>query len=1072
MRVQEQEMTEYTSGLSRLPLSFGQEQLWFLDQLSPDQTIYNIGVSYRLRGALDIDILRRSLTRLVGRHEALRATFGAMDGVPFQVIAPVRDVELAVSDFTGLEPDEREHALERTLAADAATPFDLELGPLYRFRLCRLAEDDHALSLNFHHIVTDGWSAGVLNRELATIYGALLHGREPAFPVEPVRYADFVASQRQRLRGEALEQELQYWDEQLKGLATLELPADRLRPANPSYRGDSLSMDFPSWLLQDVRKLAYERGASVFMVLISALNMVFARYTDQHDVPLGISLLGRTEPELENTVGLFVNMAVLRTDLSGDPAFADLVDRIADVNLDIYDHQEVPFEKVVERIQPIRDPSRNPLFQVAVQVLGDSTSGANFDLPGIVAETIPVASEESRFDMAINFFESADSLRCDIEYSTDLFDRWRIEALVKHAMRVLEAVVADPSLRLSQVPLTSAAEREELLAAGRGDEAEQTRDPIHVSVAKVANADPGAVAAVCRGKELTYGELNRCADLVARYLRSLGVQHEQIVAIAMDRDLDTLVAMLGVLKSGAAFTVIDPAHPAKRLDYILRDTATPLVITRSALADGLPTSRGWATVLLDADWDATQAAPEPKLQATPDSGSAEEHLPQWATRDSLAYVLYTSGSTGQPKGVLIEHRALTCFTEAYRRTFGFTSDDRLLQLPALTFDMSMGEIFTALTAGATLVLLSPEDALSPEGIAKLMRDQRVTYAGLTPAILSVVEAEPYPHLRYIMSGADAVPAEMVNKWNLPGRRFVDLYGPTEAAVACTEYECEHVEWQTPPPIGHPEQNRLVYVVDRWGNLVPKGIAGELLIGGDEGLARGYLNQPELTAEKFVADPFRPRGRVYRSGDLVRWTPDYELEFLGRIDHQVKLRGLRIELGEIESALLTHPQVRMAAVLLRPDQHGEKRLVGYFTTEGDQAPAVADLRRHLVEQLPEYMVPTAWALLEAFPLTAARKINRAALPEPDMDGNEPEFVVARTPTEACVAEIFAEVLSVPRVGADENFFELGGNSLQAMRVVSRINKAFGVKVNIRLLYGSSTVSAISTAIEGMTASASR
>ncbi len=1040
-----------------LPLSFGQEQLWFLDQLAPGQTIYNIGVSYRLRGTLDTGILRRSLTRLVGRHEALRATFGAADGTPFQVIAPERDVLLDVCDFTGLEPDEREHSLQRILAADAATAFDLELGPLYRFRLCRLQEDDYALSLNFHHIVTDGWSAGVLNRELATIYGAFLHGTEPVFPAEPsVRYADFVASQRERLRGDALETELGYWQEQLKGLATLELPADRRRPASPSYRGDFFGLDFPAQLLKDVRKLAHQRSASTFMVLISALNMVLARYCDQHDVPLGISVLGRTEPELENTVGLFVNMAVLRTDLSGDPAFADLLDQVADKNLDIYDHQEVSFEKVVERVQPVRDPSRNPLFQVAVQVLGDSTSAANLDLPGITAETIPVPSAGSRFDMAINFLESADTLRCAIEYSTDLFDRWRIEALAKHTIQVLEAVVKDPSLRLSQVPLASAAEREELLSAGRGDEVEEPRDPIHVAVAKVAAADPGAIAAVCAGTELTYGELDRRAALLARYLRSLGVQPEQIVAIAMDRDLDTLVAMLGVLRSGAAFTVLDPAHPAKRLDYILRDTATPLVITRSALADRLPASCGWATVRLDADWEAIEAA------AGPEPG---EHFPERATRDSLAYVLYTSGSTGQPKGVLIEHRALTCFTQGYQRTFGFTSDDRLLQLPALTFDMSMGEIFTALTTGATLVLLSPEDALSPEGIAKLMRDQRVTYAGLTPAILSVLEAEPYPHLRDIMSGADAVPAEMVNKWNLPGRRFVDLYGPTEAAVACTEYECEHTEWQAPPPIGHPQQNRLVYVVDRSGNLVPKGVPGELLIGGDEGLARGYLNLPELTAEKFVADPFRPRGRVYRSGDLVRWTPGGELEFLGRLDHQVKLRGLRIELGEIESALLTHPRVRMAAVLLRPDQRGENRLVAYFTAEGDQAPATADLRRHLAEQLPEYMVPTAWVALDAFPLTAARKIDRATLPEPDLTGDEPEFVAGRTPTEIGVAEIFAEVLAVPRVGAHDNFFELGGNSLQAMRAVSRINKAFGVKVNIRLLYGSSTVSAVSTAVDG-------
>jgi amino acid adenylation domain-containing protein len=478
-----------------------------------------------------------------------------------------------------------------------------------------------------------------------------------------------------------------------------------------------------------------------------------------------------------------------------------------------------------------------------------------------------------------------------------------------------------------------------------------------------------------------------------------------------------------------------------------------VVITRSAFVDNVPRPDGREVVVLDTQWPAIEA------------GGDTDPLPEIATRDSLAYVLYTSGSTGKPKGVLVEHRGLTCFTEAYRRTFDFTPVDRMLQLPALTFDMSHGELFTALTVGATLVLVSYDEGLSPELISDLMRDQRVTFAGFSPAMLALVDAAPYPALRAVMNGGDALPAELVNKWNLPGRRFVNLYGPTEAVIACTEYECEHVVWQSSPPIGTVELNRQAYVVDRYGNLAPKGIPGELLVGGPEGLARGYLNAPELTAQKFVPDPIEPTGRVYRTGDLVRWTAGLTLDFLGRIDNQVKLRGLRIELGEIEAALATHPGVRLAAVLLLPDPRGDKNLVGYYTPAGDQPPTTAELSAHLRAQLPDYMVPTAWVRIAEFPLTAARKIDRKALPAPESwDAAAGGEITAPTdPLEQAIARIYAEVLGVAQVGADGDFFALGGNSLQAMRTVSRINRDFGIKVNVRRMYGAAGVTAMAAAI---------
>ena len=474
------------------------------------------------------------------------------------------------------------------------------------------------------------------------------------------------------------------------------------------------------------------------------------------------------------------------------------------------------------------------------------------------------------------------------------------------------------------------------MSLGKGEQSEYAKDPLHVGLATVANANPHANAVLCRGVALTYGELDRRADLLARHLRSLGVRHGEVVALVIDRDLDAYVAMVGILKAGAAFAVMDPKLPAARLDFMIRDTSSPVVLTRSTFLDRLPECTGWTTVVLDTDWPTVEAA------------SASEPLKEWTTRESLAYMLYTSGSTGAPKGVAIAHRAVSLFCEAYRRRFDLGPQDRLLQLPALHFDMSQGEIWTAFLVGAAIVAVAPEDVQSPEALATLMRDQQVTYAGLPPAMQSVLDPDPYPALKYVMGGAEVLPPELVNKWNVPGRRYLNLYGPTECAIGQTDYAVEHIEWKKPPPIGRPQLNRQVYIVDRRNNLVPKGVNGELLIGGDDGgLARGYLNQPQLTAEKFIPDPFHPGRKVYRTGDLVRWNNDGQIEFLGRLDNQVKLRGLRIELGEIETALQSHPQVRRAVVLMRPDRRGEKRLVGYFTTvtrgAGSREPAGASGR---------------------------------------------------------------------------------------------------------------------------------
>lgn len=1042
---------------ARIPLSYEQEQLWFLDQLTPGRSTYNLHLPYRLRGDLRIDVLDRSLTWLLERHDALRARLGTEDGTPYQVIAPAGPVTVEVVDLSRISG--QEERLTSELTAEQATAFTLEGHCLYRFRLFRMAEDDHVLSLSFHHVIFDGWSSGILLSELSECYRALLAGQTPRLPELTGDYPTHVRDQRRRLTGPALAEDLSYWAEKLSGLPVLELPTDRPRPMTTTGLGDQLIRPLPDDVVSGLERLTRQQGASVFTVFAATVASVLSRYTGQDDVPLGMPIPGRHDPDLESLVGLFINMAVLRVDLTDDPSFATLLERVMDTSMDVYDHQDVPFNLVVERVQPVRDPSRNPLFQVGIQVLDLGLTGAAFELSGLRVEALSLPAGYSRFDLAVNLLQTATGYDVSVEYATDLFDAWRIENLVEHLTTVLRGAIADPGRRLSQLPLTAAAERETLLALGRGEPAEHSPDPVHVDIARIAAATPDAVAAVCRGREMTYAELDRASDRLARRLRGRGTRHQEVVAILLDRDLDALVAILGVLKADAAFAFLDPGHPPSRLEFLLTDTAARTVITRTALRGALPRQNGWTPLILD-------GAPEPDKEENTEADARSIPGDSVAGPSSLAYVLYTSGSTGRPKGVLIEHRGLTLFTDAYRRTFDFTSADRLLQLPALTFDMSQGEIFTALRTGATLVLVAPEEGSSPDGIAALIADQEVTYAGLSPAILSVVEPGPYPALRAVMGGAEALPAEVVNRWNLPGRRFVNLYGPTEAAIACTEYECEQVEWRSSPPIGHPELNRQVYVVDRWGDLAPVGVPGELLIGGDQGgLARGYLNLPEATAEKFVQDPFGAAGtRVYRSGDLVRWTPQGELDFLGRLDNQVKLRGLRIELGEIEAALARHPDVRMALVLLTTDRYGEKQLTAYWTAGPDRTPDRAELTGHLAEQLPEYMIPTSWVGLEEFPLTTARKIDRKALPAPVDEEPARSTVPPSTPTEQAVAEIFGDVLALPEIGADTNFFDLGGNSLQAMRVVGRINKALAVKISIRMLYGSATVTEIAAGID--------
>ncbi|MET8039341.1 amino acid adenylation domain-containing protein [Micromonospora sp. NPDC005215] len=1033
----------------RLPLSHAQRQLWLIDQLSPGESTYNSPLIYRLRGALDIGALRAALTALLRRHDGLRTRFAVSDGVPYQVLGPPpEDVELDIVDLPA--SGDRDEAITDALHAEVTTPFDLHVGPLYRFRLIRVDESDHILVLAFHHVVTDGWSTGIVKRDLSTAYRALVDGEVPRLPVPRSDFASYLREQAERLTDDALEEGLQHWEEALRGLPTLELPADRPRPPVPSQRGGTVVRHFDDALLTALRTVAGAANASLFMVLNTGLAAVLHAHSRQEDIPLGVPMLGRADPDLEDTVGLFVNMVVLRLDLSGDLTLGGLLERVVDASFGLYGHEDVPFEKVVERVRPVRDGSRNPLFQVVTQLLGDGTTGDGLDLPGIAAARLVPPSGRAPFDLSLDFTLSGDRLSLHVDYATDLFDRWRIEALADQIERVLRVLPDELSTPLSCLPLLSEAEQQALLQLGDGGPATVGQRPLHAGIAAAAAVAPDAVAAICRGRELTYGELWAQAERVAGRLRAQGVRHQDVVALVLDRDLDVLPAMLGVLRAGGAIAPLDPGDPVERMSYLINDADARVVVSRRALADRLPEPDGWRVLLLD-----EPPAAEPEDTALPDQAGPE----------SLAYLLYTSGSTGRPKGVQVEHGAIGLYAEHYQQLLGLGPGDRVLQFAALTFDVSWGEIFASLLAGATLVLVAPEEGASPTEVAALVRREEVTCAALTPTMLSLLETDPYPTLTRVVSLGEALSAELANAWIRPGRTLFNLYGPTEVAVGCTDHDCGSGTWRTPPPIGRPHPGRRLYVVNPAGRLVPRGAPGELLIGG-AGLARGYLNQPELTADRFQTDPLRPDGRIYRSGDLVRWNADGDLEYLGRIDTQVKLRGIRVEPGEIESALLAHPGIRLAVVAVRPDRDGGQRLVGYLVPEGRERPTPSQLREFLGGTLPQPMIPSAWVFCDELPMTSSAKVDRAALPDPDADDHVADTVTPpATATEAALVGIFADVLGRADVGADANLFDLGGSSLQAMRVITRITREFGVKLNLRQLYGTSTVRAIAERIDG-------
>ncbi len=1002
-----------------LPPSFAQERLWFLDRLDPGSPLYNMPAAARLRGRLDVAALAAALGEILRRHEALRTVFVEEAGRPVQRVLPWRPFELPVADLSALPGAARTAALDRLSRQETRTPFDLTAAPLARALLLRAGEEDHTLVLTLHHIASDGWSLNVLLRELSALYGAAAAGRPSPLPELAVQYGDYAVWQRGWLRDEVLESQLAWWRTALAGLPpALDLAADRPRPAVRGLRGAYLPARLTGGLAAAVRSRAQAEGVTPFMLLLASFQALLSRFSGQEDVAVGSPVANRNRIETEPLIGFFVNMLVLRGDLSGDPGFQELLGRARTFTLGAWSHQDVPFEKLVEEIAPQRDPSRTPLFQASLAL--QNAAAPPLALPGLCAEPLDADAGVSRFDLTLLLRETEEGFAGSLEYAAGLFDAVSMERLLGCYRTLLEAAAADPGLPLSELPLLTAGEIGQLLAASVREAAEWPGDVLlHEFFEAQAKRTPDAVALIGGTERLTYRELEERADRVARRLRSLGVGPEVRVGVFLQRTPKLLISMLGILKAGGAYVPIDPAYPRERVEAILEDSQAPVVITEETLLEE-------------------------------DGPSLPELAPLPVRTGRLAYVIYTSGSTGKPKGVAIEHRtasALMCWS---RENFSDAELRGVLASTSICFDMSVFELFAPLAWGGTVILA--DNALA---LPDLPARDEVTLIDTVPsAMAELLRQGAVPaSVRTVNLGGEPLRGELARRVHALGtvERLLNLYGPSEdttfSTVAAVGPEGE-------PTIGRILTNSRGYILDRRLRPTPAGVPGELYLGG-AGISRGYLGRPDLTAERYVPDPFSgvPGERLYKTGDLVRLRNDGELEFLGRLDHQVKVRGFRVELGEIEAALLAHPGIRDAAVLaLGVD--GDRRLVAYVAGET----GFAALRGYLKEKLPEYMVPSAAVVLAALPLTPNGKVDRRALArlESGSQGGAAEHVAPRNPIEEVLAPLWAEVLGVERVGVHDDFFALGGHSLLGVQLLSRVREVCGVKLPVGAVFTSATV----------------
>jgi amino acid adenylation domain-containing protein/FkbM family methyltransferase len=1038
-----------------LPLSFSQERLWFLEQLEPGNASYHLPVAVRFKGRLEAAALAGALAAIVARHEALRTRFVTVEGRPAQAISARVSLGLPSVDLSLLTADREEEV--RRLALEAARqPFDLERGPLLRTRLLRLGEEENVLLLSMHHIVSDGWSMGVLVRELGALYRAAVEGRPSPLPALPIQYPDFAVWQREWLSGEVLAAELAWWRERLAGApAVLKLPTDRPRPAVARFRGAGLPFHLPAAVTAGLEALCRRRGVTPFMALLGGFSALLWRWAGQDDLVVGTPIAGRTQREIEGLIGFFVNTLALRTDLSGEPGFAELLARVREGALAAYAHPDVPFDKLVEVLAPERSLAHAPLFQVFLVL--QNTPAETLRLPGLDLEPVELGTGAAKFDLTLALGSTPDGLSGVWEYDRDLFDPATIARLGGQLGRLLEAAVAAPEARIGALSLLSAAERQQLVE-WNGTAAAYREVSLAGLLAEQAARTPDAAAVVFEDEVLSYGGLAARAGRLAGELRLMGVGPEVRVGICAERSLGLLVGLVAILEAGGAYVPLDPSYPADRLAFMLEDSGVPVLLTEGSLAGNLPVD-GLRVLHLDRPLPASAPYVSEPAKIDP---------------DQLAYVIYTSGSTGRPKGAMNAHRGIVNRLLWMRERYAVGPGDRVLQKTPVSFDVSVWELFVPLVTGACLVVARPGGHQDPAYLVETIARQAITLLHFVPAMLSAfLEApgvESCTAVRQVIASGEALPSDLERRFfsrlTRPEARLDNLYGPTEAAVEVTFWSCDREGTAGRVPIGRPVANTAIHLLGRDLRPVPPGGLGELAIAGVQ-VGRGYLGRPELTAERFLPDPFadRPGARLYLTGDLARHLPDGPIEYLGRIDHQVKLRGFRIELGEIESALLGHPGVRDAAALVRPMRDGapgDLLLVAYVVPERIGEDLEGSLRSFLGERLPAHMLPAVFVLLPHLPLTPNGKVDRRALPAPDWRAGS-SYVAPRTPLEEVLASFFAEILGLEQVGVEDGFFKLGGHSLLAAQLVAKVRGAFQVELPLRRLFETPTVSAVAAAV---------
>ncbi|KAB8320294.1 non-ribosomal peptide synthetase [Tolypothrix campylonemoides VB511288] len=929
-----------------LPLSFAQQRLWFLDQLVPNNPFYNVPAAFRLTGSLHLAALEQTFNEIVRRHEALRTTFAIVEGQPVQVIAPILNLSLAVRDLQQLPQvvvaptprDQREKEARRLMTQEAQRPFNLSTDPLLRVTLLRLDEAEHILVLNMHHIVSDGWSIGVLIREIAALYTAFASNQRSPLSELPIQYADFAYWQRQWLQGDVLAKQLGYWQKQLEGVSMLNLPTDRPRPAAPTYRGARQFLQLPKSLSEALETLSQQEGVSLFMTMLAAFQILLYRYTQQEDIAVGSAIANRNRSEIEGLIGFFVNSLVLRTDLSGNPTFRELLSRVRDVALEAYAHQDLPFEKLVEELHPERNLNQNPLFQVVFALQNAPMSA--LELPELTLSPLPFDSETTRFDLEFHLWERAskggasltpqnglwvnnsEGISGFVIYSTDLFDDSTINRMLGHFQTLLESIVTHPEQRIADLPFLSEAERHQLLVEWNNTRVDYPQDRcIHQLFEAQVEQNPDALALVFEEKKITYQELNKRSNKLAHYLQKLGVGEEVLVGLCVERSFDMVIGMLGILKAGAAYVPLDPTYPPERLSFMLEDAQVPVILTQERWLNRLETQNS-ALICLDKDWETI-------------AQESEDNLTTNITANNLAYVIYTSGSTGKPKGVQIEHRALLNLVFWHQKTFAVSPLDRVTQIAGVAFDACSWEILPYLSAGASIYFPDEETRLLPDKLQDWIVSKGITISFVpTPLAekLLLLNWSNNTALRILLTGGDKLHQSLLAEYPF---QFINNYGPTENTVVTTSGQVSVTnQADIAPAIGRPIANTQVYILDKLLQPVPIGVPGELYIVSD-GLARGYLNSADLTGEKFIPNPFsnQPKARLYKTGDLVRYRQDGNIEFLGRLDEQVKIRGYRIELGEIEAVLSQHPAVLQTVVMTRENE-GEKRLVAYVALNAE------------------------------------------------------------------------------------------------------------------------------------------